>query len=251
MLPPDPHGAVITFQTRCNNNIAIDHADPNYFASSTLDYQYPTVMIWDRRAASRNSASKMYQDSVEAGEVPFGCALKVNNVIESRNQTSIRTLRYCHDQRGLLAVLSTAGELQVLCTEKEFVEPSSENDVEDTPELLEVRRSYPLQYPYFDDNFGCPHDDRVVSSDWATLGSPDVVPRLVTRRGNQRLDVMMLPATMHHVAFTLVNFSGKAKREPRSSYAGLIQKLTFQKTANTQRFHALQIRKRPNSHLVL
>src|SRR5277367_6467139 len=135
-LLSDPHGAVISFQTRCNNNIAIDHADPNYFASSTLDYQYPTVMIWDRRAASRQSASKMYLDSVESGEVPFGCALKVNNVIESRNQTSIRTLRYCRDQRGLLAVLSTAGELQVLCTEREFVEPTSENDIEDTPELL-------------------------------------------------------------------------------------------------------------------
>jgi WD repeat-containing protein mio len=215
ILLPDPHGAVITFQTRCNNNIAIDHADPNYFASSTLDYQYPTVMIWDRRAASRQPASKMYLDSVETGEVPFGCALKVNNVIESRNQTSIRTLRYCRDQRGLLAVLSTAGELQVLCTEREFVEPTSENDIEDTPELLEVRRSYPLQYPYFDDNFGCPHDDRVVSSDWATLGSPDVVPRLVTRRGNQKLDVMLLPATTQHVAFTLTNFSAKAKREPR------------------------------------
>jgi WD repeat-containing protein mio len=212
-LLSDPHSVVMTFQTRCNNNIAIDHADPNYFASSALDYQYPTVMIWDRRAASRQSASKMYLDSVEAGEVPYGCVLKLNNVIESRNQASIRTLRYCRDQRGLLAVLSTAGELQVLCTEREYVEPFSENDVEDTPELLEVRRTYPLQYPYFDDNFGCSHDERVVSSDWATLGSSDVVPRLVTRRGNSKLDVMLLPTTTQHVAFTLTSFSGKSKRE--------------------------------------
>jgi WD repeat-containing protein mio len=203
----------MTFQTRCNNNIAIDHADPNYFASSTLDYQLPTVMVWDRRASSRHSVSKMYLDSVEAGEVPFGCVLKLNNVVEPRNQTSIRTLRYCRDHRGLLAVLSTAGELQVLWTEREYVEPYSENDVENSPELLEVRRAYPLQWPYWDEVLGCPHDERVVSSDWATLGSADVVPRLVTRRGNSKMDVMLLPPTTQHAAFDLTNFSGKAKRE--------------------------------------
>jgi hypothetical protein len=110
-------------------------------------------------------------------------------------------------------VLSSAGELQVLCTEKEFVEPGSENDMSDTPELLEIRRSYPLQYPYFDDSFGCQHDDRVVSSDWVTLRSPDLLPRLVTRRGNQKLEVMLMPTSMQHLAFDFINFSAKARRE--------------------------------------
>lgn len=213
MLPPDPHGAVMTFQTRCNNNLAIDHADPNYFASSALDQ--PTVTVWDRRAVSRHSSSKMYVDSVEAGEVPYGCVLKVNNVINPRGGAYIRSLRYCRDQGGLLAVLSSAGELQVLYTEREFMEPESENDVEDTPEMLEIRRSYPVQYPYFDDNFGCQHDDRVISSDWATLGSPDLLPRLVTRRGNQKLEVMLMPTNTQHLAFDLINFSAKARREWR------------------------------------
>jgi WD repeat-containing protein mio len=174
-------------------------------------------MVWDRRATSRQSASKMYLDSIENGEVPFGCALKLNHVINHRNGSYIRSLRYCRDQPGLLAVLSSAGELQVFCTQREFVEPFSENDVDGTPELLEVRKSYPIQYPFFDENFGCPHDQRVVSSDWAALGSPELQPRVVTRRWNQKLEVMLMPTTTQHHTFDLINFPAKARRENLNS----------------------------------
>jgi WD repeat-containing protein mio len=172
-------------------------------------------MVWDRRAVSRQSSSRMYIDSVEAGDVPYGGVLKANNVVNPRGGTYIRSLRYCRDKGGLLAVLSSSGELQVLCTEREFVEPGSENDAGNSPELLEIRRSYPLQYPYFDDSFGYQYDDRVVSSDWVTLRSPNLLPRLVTRRCNQKLEVLLMPTTTQHLGFDLINFSAKAKRELR------------------------------------
>jgi WD40 repeat protein len=207
-LFPDPHGAVASFQTRCNNNLAIDHADPNYFASTALDQ--PSVMIWDRRATSRQSASKMYLEAVDDGEVPFGCALKLKSAIDSRNGANIRSLRYCRDRRGYLAVLSSAGELQVLCTQREYVEPLSESDVDESPELLEVKTSHTLQHPYFDENFNCRYDDRIGSSDWASLGSPDFQPRLITRRCNQKIEVMLMPTAAQHLAFDLINFSAKA-----------------------------------------
>lgn len=211
----DPHMGVVTFQTRCNNNLAIDHADPNYFASSALDQ--PGVMIWDRRATSRQAASKIYLESVDGGELPFGCTLKLNNVINPVSGVYIRSLRYCRDRPGLLAVLSSAGELQVLEIEKEFVESPSENDLDESPEMLLVKQSHPLQYPFFDKNFGCSHDDRVVSSDWATLGSPDLQPRVVTRRCNQKLEVLLMPMTTQHLAFDLINFPARARREvPRT-----------------------------------
>jgi hypothetical protein len=229
----------VTFSTRCNNNLAIDHANPNYFASSALDQ--PAVMVWDRRASSRQAASKMYLESVEGGELPFGCALKLNNVINPLNGAYIRSLRYCRDRPGLLAILSSAGELQVLCTEREFTGPPSENDLEERPEMLFVKQSYPLQFPFFDMNFGCSHDDRIVSSDWATLGSPDLQPRIVTRRWNQKLEVLLMPTNTQRLAFDLINFSAKARREC------LYKHLTFScvtnnlKTVNTQTFHGFWI----------
>lgn len=206
----DPHGAVITFQTRCNNNLAVDHADPNYFASSALDQ--PGVMVWDRRAASRQTASKMYLDSVDAGEVPWGCALKLNSVIDPRKDAFIRSLRYCRDRRGILGVLSSAGEMQLLYTEKEYLEPTVENDVDGSPELLEVRRSHDLQYPYYNDDFGYSYEDRIVSFDWMTLGSSEFQPRILTRRCNQDLEVMLLPSNSQHLHFDLLDFSSKSKR---------------------------------------
>jgi WD repeat-containing protein mio len=205
----DPGGAVITFQTRCNNNLAIDHTDTNYFASSALDQ--PGVMIWDRRASSRHSASKMYLDSVDSGDVPFGCALKISKAIDPRNGSYIRSIRYCRDQRGLLAVLSSAGELQAFSIQKEYVEQIPENDVEGSPELLQVRRSHPLQYPCFHENFPYPHDERVISFDWMTLKSPFFQPRIVVKRSNQKQDVILKPTTIQHFAFDLINFSGPVR----------------------------------------
>ncbi|OBT78412.1 hypothetical protein VF21_02154 [Pseudogymnoascus sp. 05NY08] len=211
----DPNGAVISFQTRCNNNLAIDHRDPNYFASSSLDS--PAIMIWDRRATSRQVASKMYNDTVDSSDVPWGCALKLNRVIDPKYDTNIRSLRYCRDQRGLLAVLSSAGELQLICTEKEHIEPMSENDTEGSPELLEVKRSHDLQYPYFNEDFGYSHDDRIVSFDWVTLGSSYYQPRVITRRSNHKMGVILKPSMSRNLVLDLMDFSSRAKHTSRGA----------------------------------
>lgn len=205
----DPHSAVVTFQTRCNNNLGIDHADSNYFASSALDG--PTVMVWDRRASSRQSCSKMYLESIDAQEVPFGCALRIDKAIDTQQNGYIRSLRYCRDKRGHLGILSSSGELQVLCTDTEYVDPIPENDIEGTPELLEIKRSHPLRYPFYDESFGYHVDDRVVSFDWITLGSEEFQPRVVTRNCRQAIDVKLMPNTAQHLAFDFINFSGSAR----------------------------------------
>lgn len=209
----DPSGAVISFQTRCNNNLAIDHSDPNYFASSSLDA--PGVMIWDRRATSRHTASKSYTESIDSGDMPWGCALKLNRVIDSQYETNIRSLRYCRDRRGHLAVLSSAGELQLVCTEKEYNESADDNDGNESPELLEVRRSHDLAYPYFDENFGYAHDDRIVSFDWVPLSSSFFQPRVLIRKSNHTVEILMRPSTSHNLTLDLLDFSSKAKHENR------------------------------------
>jgi hypothetical protein len=150
-------------------------------------------MVWDRRATSRQSASKVYLDSIDASEVPWGCALKIDRAINPQNDAYVRALRYCRDQRGLLGVLSSAGELQVLRTNREYFEPSRENDVEGSPELLQVTKSHVLMHPSFDDNFSYSQNERVVSFDWITPGYKDTQQRVVTRKFNQKLEVMMLP----------------------------------------------------------
>ncbi|KAI9740633.1 MAG: hypothetical protein M1818_004597 [Claussenomyces sp. TS43310] len=204
----DPHGAVITFQTRCNNNLAIDHADPNYFVSSALDH--PGLLVWDRRATSRQAASPMYLESVDASDVPWGCVLKLNRVIDPGRDSYIRGLRYCRDQRGLLGVMSNSGELQILQLRKEYIEPVPEIPVQDSPELLEVRRSYDIKYPYFHQSSPSKPEDRVVSFDWMTFGSNEIQPRLVTRNYDQKLAVELLPLRVQHALFGFLNISSNA-----------------------------------------
>ncbi|KAG0651851.1 SEH-associated 4 [Hyphodiscus hymeniophilus] len=187
----DPSSAVVTFQTRCNNNLAIDYADPNYFASSSLDH--PGLMVWDRRVTSRSSASAMYLESVDQEELPWGGVLKLDQVIQTQKNVFIKQLRYCRDQRGALGILSSAGQLQVLQTNKEYVEPQSSNDVRDSPELLEVKRSYDLEYPYFDPDHKKKVEDRIVSFDWLTLGTNELPARVVALRVNGEIEIMSTP----------------------------------------------------------
>ena len=77
----------------------------------------------------------MYVDSVDREEVPWGAVLKLDRAIDADKNTYIRQLRYSRDQRGTLAILSSAGQLQVLQTKKEYMEPV--HDIIGSPELLE------------------------------------------------------------------------------------------------------------------
>lgn len=190
LVTQDPNG-VLTFHTKCNNNLAIDFADQNYFASSALDH--PGVMIWDRRATSRPVASHTYAQAVEEDELPWGGALRLDTVVDTDSESSmaedkhalIRSLRYCRDHRGLLAVLSRTGQLKVLETNKEL--PSSDAVPHEGPELLKVQRSHEMDVSYRDNSR---KNDRIVSFDWVTLGSPALRPRLLVLRANGGFDIL-------------------------------------------------------------
>ncbi|CZS93530.1 uncharacterized protein RCO7_10584 [Rhynchosporium graminicola] len=189
----DPNSVVINFPTRCNNNIAIDHLDPNYFASSSLDQ--PGVIIWDRRAGGRSIASPMYLESFDQEEVPWGAVLRLDRAIEIDKNTYVKQLRYSREQRGALGVLSSAGQLQILQTKKEFIEPGSSNDVDGSPELLEIKKSYDLEYPYFEHNHRRKYEHRIVSFDWLNLGTSELQGRVIALRANGEFEIVQMPAT--------------------------------------------------------
>lgn len=192
MTTVDPNSTAITFQTKCNNNIAIDWLDTNYFASSTLDQ--PGLVVWDRRAATRSTCSPLYTEAVDEDDVPWGAVLQMKSVIEVENSTFVKQLRYSREERGLLGVLSTAGQLQTLQTQKEFIEKGSGDDVEGSPELLYVRKSWQLERPYFDPDFRRKHEHRIVSFDWLNLNTTDLQPRVIGLRANGEFEIFQMPA---------------------------------------------------------
>ncbi|KAB8295787.1 hypothetical protein EYC80_008610 [Monilinia laxa] len=188
----DPNSGVITFQTKCNNNLTIDYSDPNYFASSSLDQ--PGLMVWDRRASTRATASPMYLDALDNDGYAWGAALQPKKVISTDKQGSyIKSLRYCREQRGILGVLSNAGQLQILKINKEYYDAGSEDDVKGSPELLQVKKSFDLEYPYFDPDRGRKQEDRIISFDWLTLGTTDLQPRVVALRASGSFEIMQTP----------------------------------------------------------
>ncbi|KAA8567567.1 hypothetical protein EYC84_008042 [Monilinia fructicola] len=154
----DPNSGVITFQTKCNNNLTIDYSDPNYFASSSLDQ--PGLMVWDRRASTRATASPMYLDAFDNDGYAWGAALQLK-------------------KRGTLGVLSNAGQLQILKINKEYYDAGSEDDVKGSPETTTDR--------------GRKQEDRVVSFDWLTLGTTDLQPRVVALRASGSFEIMQTP----------------------------------------------------------
>lgn len=189
---------MINYQTKCNNNLAIDYADQNYFASSSLDK--PGLVIWDRRATSRPSSSRFYLDAVDTDDLPWGAALNIDKAIDVKDAnfqdrgSLIRSLRFCRDRSGLIAVLSRTGQLKVLDTKKEFT--SQEVDNKDSPEILEVRKSYELDMNYAKER----KDDRIVSFDWLNLDSPALTPRVIALRANGAFEILEKPSyTSEHI----------------------------------------------------
>lgn len=186
-----------------NNNLAIDYADPNYFASSALDQ--PGVVIWDRRATSRPSSSQTYLDAVDNDGLPWGAALRVDRAISVKPEqfadkhSLIRSLRFCRDHRGLLAILSRTGQLNVIDINKEFM--TNEVEYEDSPELLQARRSYELDLNY--SNYD-KKNDRIVSFDWVTLDSPALTPRALVLRANGSFDILEKPSYTSEHAYKMI-----------------------------------------------
>jgi WD repeat-containing protein mio len=225
----DP-GSVITFQTKCNNNLAVDYADPNYFASSALDH--PGVMIWDRRATSRPVASASYQQAVDEDDLPWGGALRLDRVIETDSDpfladgkhSLIRSLRYCRDHRGLLAVLSRTGQLRVLDTTRETQEPDATQH--ESPGLLHVKRSYEMDVSYAE---ASRKNDRIVSFDWVTMGSPVLQPRLLVLRANGNFDILAQPSQAADHVFKLIPWQA-----PHRGLEGTFTPISGQNAAESQ-----------------
>ncbi|KAH7329165.1 hypothetical protein B0I35DRAFT_345500 [Stachybotrys elegans] len=198
-------GTAISFQTKCNNNLAIDYADQNYFASSALDH--PGVMIWDRRCTSRAVASHVYLQAIDEDELPWGGALRLDRVIQTdldpwmadSKHSLIRSLRYCRDRRGLLAVLSLSGQLTVLDTNRDI--PSSPDSSYEGPELLHVQKSHEMDLSYRDSS---KKNDRIVSFDWVTLPSESLSPRVLVLRENGAFDILEQPANTADYVYKLV-----------------------------------------------
>ncbi|KAI0901480.1 hypothetical protein F4806DRAFT_2193 [Annulohypoxylon nitens] len=198
----DPQGAVINYQTKCNNNLAIDYADQNYFASTSLDK--PGLVIWDKRATSRSSSSNFYLDTVDTDNLPWGAALNIERAIDVKDAnlqdrgSLTRSVRFCRDRSGLIAVLSRTGQLKVLDIKKEFV-PSTVYP-KDSPEVLEVRKSYELDMSYMRDR----KDERIVSFDWLNLDSPALTPRAIVLRANGNFDILEKPSYTSEHLFKMI-----------------------------------------------
>ncbi len=86
-------------------------------------------------------------------------------MLDTKN-SFIRSLRFNRNQPGMLAVLSRVGQLKVLSTKQEFMEP--EVVVEGSPELLEVERAMRLTHAM---TTRCERNDRsccrLTGSRWA------------------------------------------------------------------------------------
>lgn len=200
-----PHGSTVSMQTKCCNNLAIDYADPNYFASSALDQ--PGVMVWDRRATSRAIASHSYLEAVDQDDVPWGGALWLNRAMQMETDPAsmdshssfIRSLRFCRDHAGMLAILSRTGQLKILSTKNEF----SEKDMtfESSPELLEVTKSHEMDPHYADTTR---KNDKIVSFDWVTMSSPAVRPRLLVLRANGAFEILEKPSFTSEYPYKLI-----------------------------------------------
>ncbi|KAI0871195.1 hypothetical protein GGS24DRAFT_510051 [Hypoxylon argillaceum] len=219
----DPNGTVINYQTKCNNNLAIDYVDSNYFASSSLDR--PGIVIWDRRVTSRTSSSPFYIEATDTDGLPWGAALNLDRAIDINPSNApdrgslVRSIRFCREHRGLLAVLSRTGQLRVLETAKEI--PNWDGNWSESPEILEARKSYELDMGFTKENRKY---DQIVSFDWVTLNSPTVTPRALVLRASGAYEILEKPSYTSDHIYKMVPWQAPHRGlEEGTSYHGLMR----------------------------
>jgi len=164
-------------------------------------------MVWDRRATHRHAASPSYLDGVDRDGVPWGGALRLDRAVQMEDDAAlidsknsfIRSIRFCRDRPGMLAVLSRTGQLRVMSTRHEYVE--ADLKFEDSPELLEVRRSFEMDPQYAEPSR---KNDKIVSFDWITLSSPVLQARMLVLRASGSLDVVQMPSFTSEYPFKLI-----------------------------------------------
>jgi len=125
--------------------------------------------------------------------------LEPDAALNDNKNSFIRSLRYCRDHRGLLAVLSRTGQLKIFDTTTEY--SSLDIDVEGSPKLLHVRKSNEMDTRYSDYSR---KNDRIVSFDWVTMGSPVLQPRLLVLRANGAFEILEKPSHTMTYAYKLV-----------------------------------------------
>lgn len=178
--------------------------------------------MWDRRAASRSKASVSYLGAVDQDDVPWGGALRLNRAMEMETDPGlvdsknsfIRSLKFSRDHAGMLAVLSRTGQMKVLSTKHEYSDPDTR--AENSPELLEVVKSYDLDPLYSDQSR---KNDKIVSFDWVTLSSTVLRPRLLVLRANGAFDILEKPPFTSDYLYKLIPW--------QPPYRGLAGTLSF------------------------
>lgn len=191
-------------------------------------------MIWDRRATNREAAGTMYMEAVQNEEVPWGGAIKLDKVVETRLNSGeyVRSLRFSRDRAGYLGVLSNTGEIKVYDFRKEYVDDKRYTNPAGSPELLQVRHCHSIERPFYDERRGRSIDDRVISFDWVTLGRPEIQARMVALRAKGAPEIILAPKQSSGVLANLMLFDGPSTREfhPPMYQAGclvLFSKPTF------------------------
>lgn len=160
----------------------------------------------------------MYTESFDQDEMPWGSVLKLDRAIQVEKNTYVKQLRFSKDQRGALGVLSSAGQLQVLQTKREYVEPGSANDIDGNPELLEIKKSYDLEYSFFDPNHKKKFESRIVSFDWLNVGSSELQGRVVALRANGDFGILEMPAATASQISQLIPWKPPHHRKCSSAY---------------------------------
>jgi hypothetical protein len=155
----------------------------------------------------------MYLESFDQDEIPWGAALKLDRAIDVEKSVYIKQLRYSREKRGALGALSSAGQLQILQTKKEYVEPGSSDDLGSGPELLEVKKSFDLEYPYFDPDHKRKYEHRIVSFDWLNLGTSELQSRVVALRANGDFEILQMPAETASQLSQLIPWKPPHRRE--------------------------------------
>lgn len=135
----------------------------------------------------------MYLEAIDADGYPAGAALN-KKTFATRDKAIIKQLRFSRECSGALGVLSKAGELQVYQIKKEFIEPGSEDDVENSPCLLQIDKSTPLCIPSSDTNHATIQEERIVSFDWMNIGTRELEPRVIALKANGKFEVLSMPA---------------------------------------------------------
>ena len=169
-------------------------------------------MVWDRRAASLRACSRTYLDIIEPNEMAHGCVLKLNRVIDPGENTHIRSIRYCRDHSSLMGILSSAGQLTLVSTEKERLDHNTDDIISGSLELLQVEKTHDIAWPYFKRDFEGSPEERIVSFDWVPIRSGFHQPRVIARRANAQAEIILKPFGMQKLLTDLLDFSGKSQR---------------------------------------